>query len=736
MLTLRRIEISNFAMLHGIDIEPSTDPERPLTVIRGDNAAGKTTLLRAIRWCMYGEKGLPGIPSEFSLHPVWWNPRYPDIETEVSIEFDADSGGREQSRYRLTRKVVTIGRPSAPATEPDFHRINETPTLMVKPLGGTWGPHEKHPNPVIETLLPLDLRDFFLMDADEAVALVGGSDENKVTPKSEYRKKTTDAISGLLGLDVFTDASNRVKNIGHSFSRKATKATGDKDLKQLQNDLDRTREDLKKAGDNQKEMEARREALSDELQQLRSTVAADLRQAGERNVWASRLETVDDELDAATEERTRHLAYLSENLESAELLSGLASIAISQTQAFLRPLHKQGHIPATNVPFVRGLLDDRYCVCGQDLSEGTAHRRRVEKRLAEADEEDTKADHLYHLYEVSLRLENPTAASSWNEKRARHDTELAACTERFSALKREKKDLSNKLRDIEDAKIDTSLSQMESLEKQLDTIKVNLVELLHKIGEMEGKEKSLKSTRDQRRKNERAARDHVAASKLARRVCETIDGAYAALENRQVNELAIRMNKLFHQMAADASHRDIQESPLNLSHLHAIAEVGVRSVETRAKQFEIYAKNTRGRTMPMTEINGASRRVIALAFVLGLCDVSKTHAPFIADSLLNVMSGRVRSNTLRITTEHSRQPILLLLYQDLENPTDAETANEQAGATYTLTPHQKTPPPQPYSFTANSIRRPLSALCLCGPRQYCGVCEVTQEHRAGWTRCE
>ena len=119
MLTLRRIEISNFVMLDGIEIEPSTDPERPLTVIRGDNAAGKTTLLRAIRWCMYGEKGLPGIPAEFSLHPVWWDPRGPDVKTEVSIEFDADSsdvntsGAQDQSLYRLTRKVVTIGKPSA-----------------------------------------------------------------------------------------------------------------------------------------------------------------------------------------------------------------------------------------------------------------------------------------------------------------------------------------------------------------------------------------------------------------------------------------------------------------------------------------------------------------------------------------------------------------------------------------------------------------------------------------------
>ena len=740
MLTLRRIEISDFAMLNDIDIEPSTDPERPLTVIRGDNAAGKTTLLRAIRWCMYGDKGLPGVAAAFSLHPVWWDPRDPGVETEVSIEFDADSsdvntsGAQDQFRYRLTRKVVTIGKPSAPANEPDFHRIEERPTLMVKPLGGTWGLPNPHPDPVIDMLLPLELRDFFLMDADEAVALVGGSDENKVAPKSEYREKTTEAISGLLGLDLFTDASNRVKNIGQNFSRKASKATGDKNLNQLEEDLDRTREALDRAYKKQEAKEEERETLSDDLQQRRSTLANDIRQAVERDEWADRLEKVDEELDLATEDRTRHLAYLSEDLESTELLAGLASTAISQTQDFLRPLHKQGHIPSRHVPFVRELLNEQRCVCGQDLSRGTAHRQRVEKHLADAAEEETKADHLYQLYEASLRLENSSSASSWKEKRARHEAELAACVERFSACKREKKDLSNKLRDIEDAKIDTSLSQIESLETQLDVAKANLVELSYEIKEMEDKKRSLKSTVDQRQRNKQAARDYRAASDLSQRVVVIIENAYVAVEERQVKELSERMNRLFFQMATDASDGDLQELPPGKSSLHMIAEVGVRSVANRARQFEIYAKNVRGRNMPMTEINGASRRVISLSFVLGLCDVSNTEAPFIADSLLNVMSGRVRSNTLRITTERSRQPILLLLYGDLEDPTDAATAMKKAGATYTLTPFRKAPQGKFSGHAASSSNRLLSALCRCGPREYCNTCEITHEQGAGWTR--
>ena len=88
MLKFRRIEISNFVCFDNIAIEPSVDSEKPLTVVRAENGSGKTTLLRAIRWGMYGEKGLPSPSHSFSLHPAWWTPNDDGISTAVSIEFE------------------------------------------------------------------------------------------------------------------------------------------------------------------------------------------------------------------------------------------------------------------------------------------------------------------------------------------------------------------------------------------------------------------------------------------------------------------------------------------------------------------------------------------------------------------------------------------------------------------------------------------------------------------------
>ena len=56
---------------------------------------------------------------------------------------------------------------------------------MVRALDGQWGTHEQSPDAVVAELLPWELRDFFIMNADEAADFVGGS-ENKPVSRQEY----------------------------------------------------------------------------------------------------------------------------------------------------------------------------------------------------------------------------------------------------------------------------------------------------------------------------------------------------------------------------------------------------------------------------------------------------------------------------------------------------------------------------------------------------------------------
>ena len=58
-MKLLRARFQNFRLLRDVAFTFSTDPERPLTVIRAANDSGKTTLLAGLQWALYGDGALP-----------------------------------------------------------------------------------------------------------------------------------------------------------------------------------------------------------------------------------------------------------------------------------------------------------------------------------------------------------------------------------------------------------------------------------------------------------------------------------------------------------------------------------------------------------------------------------------------------------------------------------------------------------------------------------------------------
>ena len=54
-MLLQSIELKNFRQFINEKIDFSTDPERNVTLIIGENGTGKTTFAQAFFWCLYGE---------------------------------------------------------------------------------------------------------------------------------------------------------------------------------------------------------------------------------------------------------------------------------------------------------------------------------------------------------------------------------------------------------------------------------------------------------------------------------------------------------------------------------------------------------------------------------------------------------------------------------------------------------------------------------------------------------
>ena len=479
----------------------------------------------------------------------------------------------------------------------------------------------------------------------------------------------------------------------------------------------------------------REAALADRLDELQSELEGELGRLGAYEALSAQLTHNKEGRKREARYRVDCIVTLAGNLESADLRGILAYSATSQMLKFLQPLYKRGQIPLAHLPFVRGLLDAGLCVCGQDLTEGT-YGHRVAGRVAEAEHEADRADYLYHLYQAALALSGVAGDVAWNEKRTVHAAELAACEQRLTELRTEARALNQKLSEIDEVRIQTLRDENAAVRKQLDTSAYRLRRYKDDLHELSEQIVSLDRTIAQRQRNARQAADHRAAEQMARHVVDILDKAYSRIQDRQVADLSEKMNSLFHQMAANVLDSDFDSNQRSRANIRMIVEVGVRKVEDRKDRFEIYALNGRGRAMPPVEINGASRRVLALSFVLALCDESNTRAPLIADSLLNSMSGTVRRNTLRVTSSHSRQPILLLTYSDLEARSEIDTVREYAGATYTLTAQWDAHAAGEGGDVVNRNSDHQVVLpCTCGPRQYCGICErIGHASTPGWSR--
>ena len=106
MIRFISLDLHNFALYPDAHLDFSTEQARPATLIRGENESGKTTLMRAFLWVLYGEDGLPDVPNVMHpIRPVW--ARSERIRTRVELRFEARGSRGGLINYKLIREATT-----------------------------------------------------------------------------------------------------------------------------------------------------------------------------------------------------------------------------------------------------------------------------------------------------------------------------------------------------------------------------------------------------------------------------------------------------------------------------------------------------------------------------------------------------------------------------------------------------------------------------------------------------
>ena len=200
-MLLKSLRMKNFRQFKGEQfVEFSCDPKNNVTVILGDNTSGKTTLLQAFNWCLYGAVEFE--TKDFLLNLEVSHGMTLSSSEQVEVEICLIHNNTEYVITRIQDYICEArGIRVIPLPQPNVN--NTKVSVSFKQSDGQTEPiRQTYVEQTIREILPKELSGYFFFDTERI-----GSISNK--------PEVNDAVKGLLGLTTLSNAMehlNKGKN--------------------------------------------------------------------------------------------------------------------------------------------------------------------------------------------------------------------------------------------------------------------------------------------------------------------------------------------------------------------------------------------------------------------------------------------------------------------------------------------------------------------------------------------
>ncbi len=718
-MKLKTARIKNFKLLRDVNLDFSTDPNRPVTVIRAENGSGKTSTLSALQWGFFGDAGLDASAREVRLSPSDW-PDGKRCEVRVQIDFTHtvydEVGGELVPKHTNYRIVRTVN--ETPKGEKEFDREQNQMHLYELTDSGS----EEQPGAEIRLgeMLPLDMKDVFFTDGDRAMNFVSPS-----LTKSTKQHQVKGAIRSLLGLSVLEAALDNIRKATSKFNKQLAEATGSAEAATVHADLEAKRTELKKYRERLDDLERQIELIAKQEEEADRKLLQAMKGVEDHAELAKKLETTRKQLKDAEEAEVRLKKRHQVLLGSESLSWSILQSKLTEGLDVLAKLADKGVIPATALPVLQDRLDLNRCICNADLSEGTEARGNVIQLLEtqrKVDEEKKVLTELYHRG-VAVVRGRPTGSGEPTGWVAEYDdlskdrlinkkllenllNEIKAIEVKISAIDQGVIEELKKARDAYRA--DKSRKEADRQE-----VEINRRPCEAKVAELEAKWEQIKAANQKQRTINNRILVSQDLGNVVKNTLEELQTVYM----RRVSE---RMNTLFLQMVgADPT---VAGGVFKKAEITQDYDIKVQSADNRALD-------------PDHELNGASKRALTLAFIWALTEVSGVIAPRVIDTPLGMMSGGVKSRVVEIIsnpdlvpltgetgsdttqTRQEFQVVLFLTRQEILMVEDLLDA--RAGAVSTLTNSAS----YPIDLVNDpNVEQPTILTCGCNHRQSCQTC--------------
>ena len=653
---------SNFRLLRDLDVEFSTDTEKNVTVIRAANESGKTTMLTAIQWALYGDNALPNKGTGFRLHPIDWDESEGTrVPITVSVEFERTEFNRKmemhssREKYKIVRTVTE---------DIDSEVSRPTPTIKLFKIDSRGANPISNPESWINEKLPQNLREVFFTDGDRALSFIEADGSQKTK-----RKKVQDAIRSLLQLEVIKDAIRHLKKTTTDNNREIAKVSDNSELADVLERLSKIEEEIGM-------LEGERDEASDQMENLdlaineKDTEIAKSLKAGNKEGLNKEHEKVKNNIANFDEQIKYSIEEHSTLFHQESLALNLLKSVLDPVFEKLEKLHDQGQIPKVSIPVLEERLSSKLCICGESLSpkdnSGAERREKIQLLIEDsrkADENQQTIINLYHTLKSDLASYHESQWIDEYKKIIQQRTWLAKARDEEG---KELRDIETKIFQLDDSDIQGLSETLKVYREQRDRMLSKLTESQTRLEGVQKEHQELAITRNKLMKTQDKNSIIVAESQVVSDLNQVLQGAYNQITDIELTKVSNHMNEIFLEMiGADTDLPNIKKAEIS-------------------PEFDIIVFGSKNRQLdPEKDLNGASRRALTLAFILALTKVSGVEAPNVIDTPLGMASGYVKRSILKKTAQESSQLILFLTHSEIKDCEDI--IDRIAGKVITLT---------------------------------------------------
>lgn len=517
-MKLMSIRLCNFRQFYGKTPELLLAfGERNTTIIHGNNGAGKTTLLNAFTWVLY-DKFTAAFASEDQLvnkRAITEAKLKDSVECWVEVGFEHNN-----KRYQVKRLC------RAYKTEAGVEQGKSELYLQIAGDDGRWLLPQQLPEDIIGRILPATLHQYFFFDGERIEQIV----------RSDKKAEIAEATKTLLGVEVLNRSIKHLKEARKTLEAELA-AIGDLQTKNLLREQEKLEQESERLSKRQVE-------IAQELEhqdELKKTIGSHLLELS----GAEELQQLRDELQVREKLLREQLKQAKDALKRAISTRGY-TVLLSETtanfQAIVEDLRERGELPVgIKRQFVGDLLNNKRCICGEELIEGTHAHQQVSAWMDKAGIADVE--------ETAIRMSAQVDAIDkqvpefWEEVNRQQDN-IAKGRNELSGIETQLDDINKKLRSFPNENISQLQRRLDETEEKIRELTLeqgaNQQQIARLVADIEAKVKQVAKHKMNESKQALAQRRIGATQDAIERLIEVrsrLDNQFRSSLERRVQEI-------------------------------------------------------------------------------------------------------------------------------------------------------------------------------------------------------